>query len=126
MPSAGIPKSTITLKTYQAILRNCAEGKQQLPGKYGHVNSALMALKKDGLIFFPDVAEQDDIYGQSVGRQSPPFITPLGCKALIEWRTFLRENRWWYKMLTAVSRLAWVLVGAIAASLLDILKLFFN
>lgn len=49
-------------------------------------------------------------------------ITPNGALALEKWSSFLKEQTFLYKLGDAFIRFSWVMVGAIAATLSNILK----
>lgn len=124
MLKKGKAKET-TLRTYANILKDCAFGHMTLEkkGRYKQIDNTLLALKKEGLIFFPDEAERSDLYGSAISEESTVDITPKGAIALVEWDNFIRENTWWYICFKNMGRFLWVIVGALAASLLDIIKL---
>lgn len=51
-------------------------------------------------------------------------LTPRGAAALVEWSEFLSKQTWRHKALTAASQLWWVVIGALAASVPDLIEVF--
>lgn len=50
-------------------------------------------------------------------------LTPHGASALTDWTDHLRQQRWTFRAWETFGRLLWLLVGALAASITDLLGL---
>jgi hypothetical protein len=116
-----MPKSAITLRTYIEILEKCSRGElRNLQHKYDPV---LVSLRDEGLVSLLDSKSNAPLAAFISSDRELVVITPKGARTLIEWKGFINENTLIYKFFNGMTRLGWVLIGALSASLTDILKL---
>jgi len=121
MPSTTESTSKITLKMYVELLKRASHGSlgyiHDLPSAENRVARELL---KSGLISNDKV---EFSFG-GPGIVSEASLTPEGAFALESWDKYLKEQSQFYKFGEALIRFLWVIVGALAASITEIFKMF--
>lgn len=109
--------STITLKLYVDLLRRASHGNLESINALSDLERrASTELLNSGLI--SDGATEG--FGLKIIQKS--VLTPEGASALENWSSYLRQESPWTKIGEAILRFLWVIVGALAASLTEIIK----
>lgn len=117
----NVTNTSITLKIYVEILRRASKGSLgYIRDLKGVENRAARELLKSGLIS-DDPIQFENAKSKIVNEAS---LTPEGASALENWSSYLRESSIAYKVGGTLLKLLWVLIGALAASLTDIVKIF--
>ncbi|MCB1798976.1 MAG: hypothetical protein KDI67_08855 [Gammaproteobacteria bacterium] len=49
-------------------------------------------------------------------------ITPAGFTALTEWTDYLTKQKWWFKVAASLVRFLWIVVGALIASVSQLIN----
>lgn len=115
--------SMITLRMYVDLLERIGLGEVRHPGKLpGNEKRAAEELLRSGLV---SNGQTKHIHGMLIFSE-PLAITPEGISALDSWKMQIKENSWQWKFGGALIRFLWVIVGALAASMSDILKIAFT
>lgn len=112
-------KSIITLRMYVDLLRRASEGEIRSPSNLdGPEKRATEELVRSGFLSDGDKTVIDGflIFSQ------PLVITPQGIAALSAWQMQLKESVWYWNAVDTLVRILWVMVGALIASMSDILK----
>jgi hypothetical protein len=111
--------SAITLRMYVDVLKKASIGQLEyihdLPKPENRVARELL---KSGLISDDCV----DFNGQGPAIVSYATLTPEGASALESWSNYLKEESFFHKFGEALIRFLWVIVGALAASIPELLK----
>ena len=98
----------VTLETYVHILKLASKGEIKLYHELkGAEFYAARELRNSGLLSEGEVLRVADAI----------VLTPDGAMALESWSNFLKESTFTYKIKENLLRFAWVLVGALAATL---------
>lgn len=122
MPATIDITSRITLESYVYFLRKIGESKDL---KFSDTDGLERRIIKE-LIRSGYVSENEQ-YSEMAGIQfhstAHLVITPEGFLALAEWSDYLKNQKWWYKTGSALVRFLWVIVGAIAATIPDVIKM---
>ena len=66
------------------------------------------------------LSDSEDRCG-STNETNKTFITPKGAVLLSDWERDLKQNSTWYKMGSALTRFAWVLVGVLSTLVAKVL-----
>lgn len=105
----------IRLQTYVDVLTETADGRIENIDHW-EVKTvrrrAASELLRSGLL--SDARSDVHFGGTTVTRRSAIVLTPEGAMALIQWRDFIRENRFWVRIVRGLYQWLLVLVGALA------------
>ncbi len=123
METAQNKTSMITLRMYVDLLERIGLGEVRYPEKLpGNEKRAAEELLRSGLV---SNGHTRRIQGMLIFSE-PLAITPEGISALDSWKMQIKEASWQWKFGGALVRFLWVIVGALAASMSDILKIAFT
>ena len=123
METAQEKTSMITLRMYVDLLEKIGRGEIRHPGKLpNNEKRAAEELLRSGLV---SNGHTRHIQGMLIFSE-PLAITPEGISALDSWKAQIKESSWQWKFGGAIVRFLWVIVGALAASMSDILKVAFT
>lgn len=121
MPSTTDKTSTITLKLYVDLLHRASLGNlEPINDLVETEKRAARELLNSGLI------SDGKIELGGISLISNTVITPEGASSLESWSSYLRQESKWNKAGDALIRFGWVLIGALAASTTEIIKVIFK
>lgn len=99
----------INRDTYLAYLRRANSGDLLPTNRLAGLELRLVQeLIEEGLL-----SDSNDRYLANT-ETNKTVITPKGAVTLSDWERDKKENTWWYKVGSALTRFLWVLVGVIA------------
>ncbi|MBQ4677178.1 hypothetical protein H9X88_13030 [Aeromonas hydrophila] len=104
----------ITLKAYVSVLHGAAKG--NIPNLHKITEDKILRRIVKELIDAGLLSDGRQAIG-TMSIVSEITLTPAGASALLEWSDYLSQQTLWYKFGKAAMQLAWVLIGAIAASI---------
>ena len=114
-------KSKTKLHEYINILESASDGSLFLPKDERFEDKSLLlvlySMRDDGFVFFPSAEIGTDFVQLNTNEPRLIVLTPKGAQAIIEWNSFIKENTFLYRTFNSMSRLIWVLIGALAATL---------
>jgi len=119
MPKIG----SITLQTYVNILKEASI--KPLPNLHNLTDQkekwrVVKELFDEGLLSDARIS----FGNSSTSIVSEVILTPQGASALVTWSDYLKQQTYWYKFGKSLLQLLWILVGAIATVIPDIIKYF--